>query len=98
MSLIAITNDLYDIARRLRSINDDYRVYYNTRRSRYEVHDISRSPDTFQFAVPFDELDARTVTYALYSRVENADSIFAQMERDNAVIERDGIAPNCKTF
>lgn len=92
MSLILITDDVYDIAWRLRAINDGYRVYYNAHLNRYEVHDITRSPNTLQFVVPYGELDARTVQYALYSRVENADDIFERIQRDNARIDRDGTA------
>lgn len=83
-----ITNDLFDIAWRLRAVNDDYRVYYNTEKNRYEVHDFKKN--TLQFVVPYDELDARTVEYARYSRVENAERIFAEIERHNAKLEQGG--------
>ena len=73
MTLISITDDLYDIAWRLKAINDDYRLVYNTVKNRYEVY--SRSTDAIQFVVPYNELDARTVNYALMSRVQNADAI-----------------------
>ena len=80
--MILITNDLFDIAWRLRAVNDDYRVYYNSEKSRYEVRDCRTK--TLQFVVTYDELDARTVEYSLYSRVENAECIFAEIERYNA--------------
>ena len=85
MTLIAITNDLYDISSRLRSVNDDYRLYYNAQKHRYEVHSATRN--TLQFVVPYDELDARTISYALYSRVENAERIFADIDKNNARVE-----------
>lgn len=79
--MILITNDLYDISSRLRTINDDYRLYYNVAKGRYEVHSAARG--ALQFVVPYDELDARTVQYARYSRVENAERIFEDIERNN---------------
>lgn len=79
--LIEITNDLFDISFRLRAINDDYRLYYNGQKRRYEVHSAKRQ--ALQFVVPYDELDARTVDYAMYSRVENADVLFRDIERNN---------------
>lgn len=86
MTLISVTNDLYDIACRLKTVDDDYRLFYNTGKRRYEVY--SKSRETLQFVVPFDELDARTVDYALKTRVQNADSIFAEVERHNKDVQR----------
>ena len=79
MNLIEITNDLYDIAARLRSINDGYRVYYNARLRRYEVHDKHQHGSTLAFVLPYAELDARTVDHALYTRRENADTVLADV-------------------
>lgn len=79
--MILITNDLFDISSRLRAINDDYRLYYNGQKRRYEVHSAKRK--ALQFVVPYNELDARTVEYAMYSRVENAKRIFEDIERNN---------------
>ena len=86
--MILITNDLFDIAWRLRAVNDDYRVYYNVEKNRYEVHSFKQN--TLEFVVPYGELDARTVEYARYSRVENAERIFDEIERHNAKLQQGG--------
>ena len=86
--MVLITNDLFDIAWRLRSVNDDYRVYFNTAKNRYEVH--SAKEKTLEFVVPYDQLDARTLEYARYSRVENAELIFGEIERHNAKLQQGG--------
>ena len=87
--MIEITNDLFDIAWRLRSVCDSYRLYYNTQKCRYEV----RNCDTFalEFVVPYDELDARTVEYARYTSVCNANALFEEIERNNAQVEKQKI-------
>lgn len=85
--LIPITNDLFDIAARLKSVNADYVLYYNAVGLRYEVHDRSG----LAFAVPYDELDARTVEYAYETSVQNADEIFAEIERSNDIITKNKI-------
>ena len=87
--MIEITNDLFDIAWRLRSVNDSYRLYYNTRKQRYEV----RNFDTrvLEFVVPYDELDARTVEYARYTSVQNANELLEEIERNNARAEKQQI-------
>lgn len=82
MALVPVTNDLFDIAWRLRAVNDDYRLFYNTLSAKYEVHSAERG--TVQFVVPFDALDARTVEYARRTRVQNAREIFDEIERANA--------------
>ena len=87
MCLKLITDDLYDVAARLRSVNESYVVYYNTQLERYEVHDSARN--CLEFVVPYDELDARTVDYARYTRVENAKLIFAEMEKYNEKLEKE---------
>ena len=80
--VIEITNDLFDIAWQLRSVNDSYRLFYNTQKRRYEVHNSNTS--ALEFVVPYDELDARTVEYARYTSVSNAEQIFSDIERNNA--------------
>ena len=87
MCLKVITNDLYDVASRLRAVNEDYAVYYNTDKARFEVHDDRRN--SLAFVVPFNELDARTVEYALYTRVENAKKIFEEVEQHNRRLEKE---------
>ena len=83
--MIEIVEDVYDIASRLRSINDCYRVYYNTEKCRYEVRN-SRN-FTLEFVVPYDELDARTVEYARYTSVSNADMVLEDIEKNNKAID-----------
>lgn len=83
--LIHITDDLYDIAARLRSIDEGYELYYDPARARYEVH----GRGALQFVVPFDELDARTVEYAMQTRIARAEQLFEEVERNNAERDRE---------
>ena len=80
--MIEITNDLYDIAWRLRSVNECYRLYYNKEKGRYEVRNSNTC--ALEFVVPYDELDARTVEYARYTSVSNAEQVFRDIEKNNA--------------
>lgn len=84
--LIPINNDLYDVAARLKSVNDNYRVYYNALSCKYEVHDASRQGDALAFVVPYDELDCRTVEYARYTSVARADKLFDEIEKHNKLL------------
>lgn len=84
--MIEITNDLYDIAWRLRSVNERYRLYYNVQKGRYEVRDSLTY--ALEFVVPFNELDARTVEYARYTSVANAEQVFSDIEKNNAKLSQ----------
>ncbi|MCH5156338.1 MAG: hypothetical protein J1G02_00500 [Clostridiales bacterium] len=84
--MIEITQDLYDIAQRLRSVNDGYRLYYNTNKCRYEVRNAVTS--ALEFVVPYDELDVRTVEYARYTSVGNANQVFEDIEKNNAKLSQ----------
>ncbi len=86
--LVEICNDLFDIAARLKSINDGYRVFFNKDKQRFEVHDVNCKPLSLAFVVPYDELDSRTVDYALFTRVENAENVFKQVEESNRLAEK----------
>ena len=88
--MIEITNDLYDIALRLRSVNDSYRVYYNVAKSRYEVW--NADANRLEFILPYDELDARAVEYARYTSVQNAAALIEEIERNNEQVERNQLA------
>lgn len=85
--LIPITNDLFDIAARLRAVKSTYLVYYNAQKQRYEVYD----HDSFAFAVPYDELDSRTIDYARMTSVQNSDKIFEEIERNNNYVTNKAI-------
>ena len=80
--MIEITNDLFDISCRLRSVNEQYRLYYNTQKARFEVH--NADTHALEFVVPYSELDARTVEYARYTSVTNADTVLEDIEKNNA--------------
>lgn len=82
--LIKITNDLFDVAARLKSVNEGYVTYYNPAKSRYEVYD----GDNLAFVVPYDELDCRTVDYARKTSRQNADRIFEEIERNNQAVAK----------
>jgi len=82
-----IYSDPFDICDRLKSIDQGYYVVFNTKRDRYEVHNAFQA-DTFCFVVPFGQLDSRTVDYCLKTRRQNADKIFEEMDKHNAMLEK----------
>ena len=75
-----IDEDLFDIAHRLREIDDRYRVYRNLKLNRFEIH----ANGVLQIAAPFDRLDARTLQLVRSTRLENAENIIKEMDAHNS--------------
>lgn len=86
--LIPIKNDLYDITIRLMEIDVCYRVFYNAKKGRYEIHREKYGKTEFAFVVPYEKLDARTVDYALQTRAENIDKLTAEIDAHNRYTEK----------
>jgi hypothetical protein len=85
MRLIPIVSDVHDIADRLKEIDWSYRLYYNALKKRFEVHGASG----LEVVVPYKELDARTLLHVRKTRLENAERLILEIERDNARAERE---------
>ena len=83
MELQRIRHDLFGIAKRLKSIDRRYELYFNRKKNRYEIY----ANGAMQMALPFERLDARTLTYARKTRLENLEKIIAEIEEENARLE-----------
>lgn len=91
MGGIRIKNDLFDIARRVKAIDSDYFIEYNTTADRYEVH-CERCKPSLQLVVPYSALDKRTVDHVLRTRIANAITELAQIDAYNEAIDAKRIA------
>lgn len=80
---IRITHDLYGVAERIKEIDDRYEVWYDRVVGRYEI----RAGGALQIAVPFAQLDARTVRLVRETRVERTEQIVGQIEAANRIAE-----------
>ncbi len=83
MELQKIERDLFGIAKRLKSIDRRYELFFNRKKNRYEIY----ANGAMQMALPFERLDARTLTYARKTRLENLEKIIAEIEEENARLE-----------
>ena len=83
MKLEKINHDLFDISKRLKSIDRRYDLFFNREKNRYEIY----ANGAMQMALPFERLDARTLTYARKTRLENLEKIIAEIEEENARLE-----------
>lgn len=88
---LKIEHDPFFICERLREIDGSYYLLYNNDTSQYEVHSSDQRGGSFCFAVRYDELDERTITYALRSRKERCDSLIAEMDAYNERLQKEAM-------
>ncbi len=78
-----IESDCLDIVKRIKTIDKAYFVVFNIENSKFELHHAEQERGTYCLTFPFDVLDERAYLHVLKTRVENADAIFAEIDRQN---------------
>lgn len=86
--LVAVYNDLFDVSSRIKSIDDDYQIYFNRGNCRYELHNLRLRP-TKQADIPWETLDCRVLTWARKTRVENLQRLIDEINEHNQRLERE---------
>lgn len=82
---ILINNDVFDVVSRLKQIDSNYYVVFDTNKNRFEVM-IDGAYKRLCFVVPYESLDCRTIDYALKTSVQNASKIFETIDKNNEKI------------
>ena len=85
---IKITRDLFDIADRIKELNPNYEIWFDTDRQKY----VLTAFGGHQAVIPYDELDVRTLDYAYETRAENAEKILAEIDSYNLRRQRESAA------
>ncbi len=80
--LFETEEDLFDISARIKSIDENYKIYFNGETRRFELHH-SKTKPTFQLVFPFDRLDKRALDYTLESAIKNRELILEKIEKRN---------------
>ena len=78
-----IKGDLFGIADRLKEIDPSYFIVYSYKKGRFEVHSSAQRGSSFALAVPYSELDERTVRLVRQTRSERREKLFEETEREN---------------
>ena len=85
--LIEIKDDLFDISSRIKSVDENYKIYFNGGTCRYELHNSSKTP-SFQAVFPYASLDKRALDFARETVVENKERILAEIDAHNVRLEK----------
>ena len=79
--------DVYNISKRIRNIERNYYVVFNTSNNKFEVHNSSQIGSSYCLTLPYDKLDERTLKYVRSSNCTNIDEILEKLENDNKIRE-----------
>lgn len=88
MALKKIFENSFDIVRRLREIDPNYFVVFNTKTNGFEIHNSGQYLSTFCLTVD-GELDCRVLQKVLRTRAENAEKLLREIEDHNKKIEQE---------
>ncbi len=91
---VEINNDVFDIARRLKEIDDGYFVLYDKKLMRFEVHNRRQRPDTLCLVLPYDTLDCRAIERVLRTRLDNIEKELKTMDEFNEKVSKKHLADN----
>ena len=86
--LVEIQNDVYFISSRVKEIDKDYQIFFNTNRKVFEIHNKGQIGDSYCLTVPYSLLDERTVKNVRKTRVENRKKLFEELEKSNDLLEK----------
>lgn len=84
---IVIKNDVYNISKRIKDIDNGYFIVYNTSKNAYEVHCSNQLDTSYCLTVPYKNLDMRTLDYVYQTKSENIDKILDKIESENKIKE-----------
>lgn len=84
---IKIESDVYNISKRIKVIDKDYYVVFNTLTKKFEIHNSSQLGSTYCLTLPYSELDKRTLDYIHKTKSSNLDYILEKIDNDNKLLK-----------
>lgn len=75
--------NVFEIGKRVKEIDNNYLLLYNRIKKQFEVHNISQLKDTFVFSVKKEDLNARFLEYLRKTRKERMNELFYKIELQN---------------
>lgn len=87
---ILVESDVFDIAKRIKEIDDGYFILFDISNNRFELHNKKQSK-TYCFLYPYCNLDNRLIKLIYDTNVENIDNIVYCIDKNNAKIEHDNL-------
>ena len=86
---IKIESDVFDIAKRLKQINESYYILFDTSKQKFELHS-NEQQNSYCFSYPFQNLDNRFLDMVYTTNIRYIDNIIEDIDKNNIEIERIG--------
>ena len=80
---IKICHDVYNISNRIKLIDRNYYIVYNTSKNKFEVHNSHQLGGSYCLTLPYEIIDERTLNYVHESKSENIEKILKNIEKEN---------------
>ena len=80
---IKLISDVYNISKRVKEIDKDYYIVYDTSNNKFEVHNSNQVGSSYCLTLPFNCLDERTLNYVHKTKSTNLEDILQKIENDN---------------
>lgn len=84
---IKIESDVFDIVNRIKLIDKNYYVVYNTNSKKFEIHN-SRYRCSYCLTIPYKNLDARTLNLIHKTSAKNYDSVVKDIDLENERLKK----------
>ena len=84
---IQIEQDVYNISQRIKEIDRNYYIVYDTSKQKFEVHSSTQIGSSYCLTLPQTQLDERTLKYVRETLSTNIDEILDKIENDNKILE-----------
>lgn len=84
---IKLTFDVYNISKRIKEIDKDYYIVFNTSNSKFEVHNSSQNFGSYCLTLPYKTIDERVLEYVQKTSSANMDYILNEIQSNNNLLK-----------
>ncbi len=84
---IKIESDVFDIAKRVKQINENYYILFDTSKQKFELHS-KEQQNSYCFSYPFQNLDNRFLDLVYTTNIKYIDNIVEDIDNNNREIEQ----------
>ena len=85
---ILLDADPFFIGMRIKEVDSNYFIIYNTCKNKFELHNSAQYGSTFALSIPYECLDERTIFLARKTRKENINKIISDIDRQNEMRDK----------
>ena len=85
--LYEILNDVFFISDRIKEIDENYKIYFNSEKNKFEIHNIGQIGDSYCLTVPFQYLDERTINFVKQTLAINSEKLFDEIDKNNQILK-----------